>query len=392
MEARNHALIVALILWSGAAIVTFSTSGPRNLVDHLKGEDFVQIYTLAHAAFEGAYPTLQTQQEFYARQVELVPASAQDRYLPVYPPTAALIFRPFAYLPYSTAVLGWIVVTILGYATVAWGASRLVNLSRDRGFLLRAAAAFPPFFLLVLYGQTTLIPLLAFALSWLALRARRPLLAGLALGLLSVKPQFALPIGIVLAGGMNGWILLGLGLSVGVQLAAVAWVMGPQALTAYAGTVSGLSAVEHLLEPDPWRMHSMRALTRLIADPAGDIAWVIGGLIVLMIAVRIWRSDAPVDARYGLVVIATVLVNPHLFAYDAVVLILPFLWLGGWLASIGDRFEVPFWQGVYLFCVLILLPTAAVIFVQASVLVLLWLFWRVSQRVTTTMVPYNRPA
>jgi alpha-1,2-mannosyltransferase len=377
-EARGHALVAAIVLWTGAAIVTFASPGNRNLADHLKGEDFVQIYTLAHIAFEGDYPTLDRQQQFYDRQVSLVPASAGNHYLPVYPPTAALIFRPFASLPYGAALAVWTLVTIAGYTWVvrcAWLPVRSVL--PDSGFVIRGAAAFPPFYLLVIYGQTTLVPLLAFFLCWAGIRRGSPIAAGLALGLLTVKPQFAIVITASLLFGANWRVLSGLALSTAIQIIGVAWILGTQAIWAYARTMSELPRVEHLLEPDRWRMHSIRTLTRMVPGQAGDVIWAIASVCVLLAAVRTWRSSAPLGARFGLVILATVLVNPHLFAYDAVVLVLPILWVGAWLKDVRSAQQPMFWQCVYLLCVLMLIPTALFMRVQMSVIVMLWLFWRI---------------
>jgi hypothetical protein len=384
-EARVHAQLAAVILWTGAAISILASPGDRDLVNQLKGADFVQIYTLAHVAFEGPYPTLSTRESFNRRQVELVPASSGDEFLPVYPPTAALIFRPAAAFSYRTATLFWAIITILGYAVVVWAAWRpFRHVLPDRRFLLAAAIAFPPFLSLVLHGQTTLFPLLAFFLAWLALASGRPFAAGLALGLLSIKPQFALVMLPALLAGGEGRVLLGLLVSSAMQAAAVVATMGTQAFYAYFRTMRGLPAVEHLLEPDSWRMHSLRTLTRLVPDPAGDLVWIAASIMVIAATVRVWRSAAPLEARLGLVVIATVLVSPHLFGYDAVVLALPFIWLGGWVESNNAFFRERYWQAVYACSAFLLLPTARFLYVQASVVVLLWIFWKLSAHATAT--------
>jgi alpha-1,2-mannosyltransferase len=379
-EARGHALVAAIILWTGAAVATFASPGDRNLADHLKGEDFVQIYTLTHIAFEGEYPTPGRRQQFYDRQVSLVPASAGDHYLPVYPPTAALIFHPLAALPYATALAVWTLVTIAGYACVVRGAwLPFRSIFPDVGFVVRAAAVFPPFFLLVLYGQTTLLPLLTFFLAWVALRAGHPIASGLALGLLTVKPQFALVIGPALLFGGNWRVLLGLLISVGAQMIAVTGTIGIQAVSAYARTISELRDIEHLLEPDGWRMHSIRTLTRLVPGPPGDLIWAAASVWIVIAAVRIWRGAFPLTARLGVVILATVLVNPHLFGYDAVILVMPVIWLGAWLDEVRSPQKMMYWQSVYFLCLLLLVPTALLIPVQMSVVVMLWLFWRISR-------------
>lgn len=379
-EARVHAAILGIILWGGFAIVTFGSKGDRNLVDHLKGEDFVQVYALAHSAFEGPYPTFRSQETFHQRQVQLVPASRDDRYLPIYPPSAALIFWPLAQLPYRLAALSWALMTMATYGLIIWGAHYPARrLLPDTRFVALAAAAFPPFFLLVLYGQMTIIPMLGFHLCWLGLRSSRPIAAGAALGLLTLKPQFGVVLLPLFLLSRSWQVLLGFVFCVFAQLVAIAWTMGSQAFTAYGATLAGMPSVEYLLEPDAWRMHSLRTLTRIIPAPSGEVVWAVLSLGVIVFAWRLWRSSAALDARFGAMMLATVIVNPHLFAYDAVVLAPAFIWLGGWIEATRPSVRLAYWQGVYLISVTLLMPTAAVIYVQFSVVLIAWLFWRIGR-------------
>src|SRR6185436_19055101 len=91
----------------------------------------------------------------------------------------------------------------------------------DPLFLAAAAAAFPPFWQLVLHGQTTVIVLIAFFLGWLAMEKDRPFLAGCAFGLMAVKPQFGLPLAVVVLARRDWPMLLGAVASVMVQASIV---------------------------------------------------------------------------------------------------------------------------------------------------------------------------
>ncbi len=42
---------------------------------------------------------------------------------------------------------------------------------------------------------------------------------------------------------------------------------------------------------------------------------------------KIWRSDAEPNCKAAVLIAATMLVSPYLFLYDAVILVVPFLWL-----------------------------------------------------------------
>jgi hypothetical protein len=380
-EARAHAFIAAAMMWCLAAVATFTSPGDRYLTGDLKGADFVQLYTLAHVAFEGPYPEISGAERFHERQLELVPG-ASERYLPVYPPTAALLFRPLARLSYVSAVAVWAAIIIGGYSLIiatTWMRSR--SELPDGTFVAAAAASFPSFWLTVLNGQTGLIPLLAFFLAWSALRSRMKLAAGVALSLLSIKPQFGLAIALIVLLALEWKILLGAILGLAAQLLAVTATIGSQALSAYANTIKELSAVEHLLEPDGWRMHSLRTVTRLVPGVVGELAWVLLSAIVIAAALRVWRTSSPLHARFAIAVFACVLVNPHLFAYDTIVLVLPLLLLGAWIEQVRPPLRIFFWQSVYFLFVFLLLPSAALVRVQFSVLLMLYLFWRTSRAV-----------
>ena len=380
-EARTHAFIAACLMWAGA-LVLLATPGDRYPTGDLKGADFVQVYTLARLAFEGEYPRLEHVERMHARQVELVPASATEYYLPVYPPQAALLFAPFTQLPYRAAVYVWALLLIAVYAAVVSSTWRSVRaVFPDRSFVAVAAAAFPPFWLLVLFGQTTIIPMAGFFLAWVALKANRPFLAGLAVGLLSVKPQFAILLTIVFVLNAQWRILLGGACSIVIQLSAVVGTLGFQALPAYFDTIRRMRQIEEFLEPDAWRMHSVRTITNLVPGNAGHVLWFALCAAVIGIVVWVWRTRSALTTRFGMLLLGTVLINPHLFVYDAAVLVMPLLWLGAMVERERPGWRAAYWHAVYLLFVSYLFPTARLLYVQCSVLVLLWMFWRVARSI-----------
>ena len=103
--------------------------------------------------------------------------------------------------------------------------------------------------------------------------------------------------------------------------------------------------------------------------------------VVLWKTARVWLTDEPLTVRLGLAILAAVLVNPHLIIYDAAILVLPLIWFGAWVVNRGVDGE-PAWFGalVYGLILTFLAPTATVIRMQLSVLLMLLLFWSVQQR------------
>ncbi len=387
-EACVHAAILAVVLWS-LAVFLWAWPGPRDAFGTLKGADFVHFYTLGHLALVRDAATLYDAASQYALQTSLVPASAGDYFVPVYPPQTALVFAPLAALPYGWAVAAWIALTIVVYGTVVRSASfGARGVLADRRVVFLAAAAFPPFWNLVLHGQTTIVPLAAFALGdrWL-LRHRR-FLAGVVLGLIAIKPQLGLVMAVVFLVCGEWFVLLGAAVSVAVQGLASAWVFGSSVLTAYAQVARRLPELAPLLEPRPYQLHSIRAVTSLLPDPLGTIAWVALSAVVTWVAVRAWRSTAPVEVRFAIVVMASVLVSPHVTIYDATILALPILRLGVWMeAGAAPRLRPTYWPLVYWLFVGFLVPWAGLIRLQVSVVILSALFWYAATEVRSVAAP-----
>ena len=381
-EARGHAILAALLLWCVAGVIAFAGSGYRSVFGPLKGSDFIQFYTLGHIDERRAPAILYDADAFHRLQTQLVPESDPEHYLIVYPPHVTFLFRPFAQLTYGEAALLWAAILAIIYAGCIWLAWRpFRTVLPDRPLLLAAAAGFPPFWYLVLHGQTAIVPLVAFCLGWLALEHRRPFWAGIAFGLLLLKPQFALVLAVLVL--IRGeWSMLAGGIvSVGSQLIATSMLLGTGVLRDYAAVVVRFAELRESLEPRPEQMHSISAVTNRLSADWGMILWALLSALVIFQTVRVWKSGAPVALRTGVLIVASVLVNPHVFVYDAVVLAPALVWFAGW--AFGEAHALPvtrsvFAIGVYGLFLSLLAPTAGFVAIQLSVLVLGGLFTVVS--------------
>ena len=363
------------MLWVAAAVIGFTGTSDRGIAGPLKGADFVQFYTLGHLASSQRVAAMYDGALLHEAQVELIPESAREIYPPVYPPHAAVLFVPVTGLPYQRALLLWSFITIAGYGLIVWSAWKPVaTLLPDRTFVFAAAAAFAPFWSLLLHGQITVILLAAFWAGWLALERRHHWLAGFAFGLIALKPQFGIPLAAIVLVCGEWAMLAGAVSSVIVQAAAVWLVLGAGAFTAFADSVPITLAYADLLEAKPFLSHSLRAVTRLAPNWVGLPTWAALSAIVLWFSVRVWKSDAPVRVRLGVVILASALVNPHVIIYDLTVLALPLLWCGAYLQEPARQEHAGrYGVAVYWLFVLTFMPTAAAIGVQVSVFVMLWL-------------------
>jgi alpha-1,2-mannosyltransferase len=330
---RVHGLLLALCLWS---VYTWNVATPTlfDRAGNLKGTDFLHFYTLGSLALahRGAdLYNLEAQSQLAAQRV---PAAAGIRYLPVYPPQVSILFAPFAHLSYPCALILWLTLSSLIYGVCVYALWRICpNLRNYPLTVLILALAFPAFWHLSAWGQTSALALACFTLAFFALRAQRELLAGLALGCLIFKPQLGLATAVIFVDTRRWKIIAGALLSASAQL-AIAWIYyGPDSLRAWIQMLSRFPSLLPLLEPKLYQTHCLRTFwTMLLPWPNLALAlYILTALLTLALAARCWQSSLSLPLRYSAVLLATVLVAPHLTVYDLVVLAPAFLLLTDWV-------------------------------------------------------------
>jgi alpha-1,2-mannosyltransferase len=396
-HVRVQAIVIASVSWTFAALLV-----GQNLGKPL-GLDFVQFYTMGRLSLTGRASEIYNQAAFSAAQEEFIPASAGALYHPVYPPQMALIMSPIALLPYAIAAVVWTCISVLVYVGVIAMVWRHFRRELSDSALVGAAAAmFPPFWYVLLFGQNSVLILMIFFLAWRALEGRHSFLAGMVFGLLAIKPQFAIPLVVIVLMGREWSVLAGAAVSLALQAMGVAAVFGGAVLVDYLKQVPTVVSSANQLEPYLYKSLSLRTLTRLVGSGFGLPAWIALTLLVLAGTGRAWVSAAPLHVRIGVVALASVLVSPHLIIYDAVLLALPLLWCGAWVEAGQGPHREYFWPAVYgLFAALWLVMPATVtfgigggtVFMVIGILLLVWIFAAVAistgRSVEQTVAPFS---
>jgi hypothetical protein len=92
-----------------------------------------------------------------------------------------------------------------------------------------------------------------------------------------------------------------------------------------------------LLEPRPYQTHSLRTFWTMLIPGlrAPFVLYLVSASLVLGLTIAVWskRPAAPLALRYSALLLATVLVSPHLIVYDIVILAPVFLLLSDWILS-----------------------------------------------------------
>jgi hypothetical protein len=133
----------------------------------------------------------------------------------------------------------------------------------------------------------------------------------------------------------------------------------------------------------PIQMHSLRAFWVLLLPwpPGVWLLYLLSSLAVIAMAAVIWKSSAPLTLRFSALLLAAVLVNPHLYIYDLLALAPALMLLADWAINHADISSTP------ALCVLMYLAFVLPLFgplsrwthLQLSVVAfgaLLWLLWR----------------
>lgn len=393
-RVRRFVALLGVVTWA-VLILNLLRPGAIGWNGHIKGEDYAHFYTLGRLAADGRADLLYDTRGQTAYLAEAIPGTPPTVFIPVYGPQVALLFRPLAAFDYLWSLLLWSIITIAGFmacchATLRW-CPHLILHRRD---VLLLAAASPALWQLVLHGQTSVVAMASLTAGMLLLRAQRDVLAGVVLGVLFYKPQFALTIGAVLVAtgrwkavaAMGGTTLLQIGL---------AWAaFGLPALIAYARMIQRLPALTHLIEPKLYLMHSFKAFFALLpgirtaAVPLSAIASLAG----LVLIARHWRSAR--DQRLGVaaLLIGTLLISPHTSVYDLVI-VAPALmlvadrWLGEGNADWSAR-----WVVLAAAYILPIWPTAPqLLLVQPMVICLVWLLLESTRVPSAAVAPGFSP-
>ena len=332
---RAHGLLLGVTLWS-IYVWVLATPGWRDRNGNLKGTDFLHFYTLGTLAVEHRGSDLYDMKAQAALAAQRVPDAAGIRYLPLYPPQVSIFFAPLAYLSYGWALAVWWMFTGLVYGICCYGVWRACPQLRDYSWTVTLlAAAFPAFFHLIAWGQTSAIALAVFTLAFFLLRERRDFLAGLVVGCLIFKPQLGLAVAVVFI-AVGAWkIVAGAILSACAQLSAGVLYYGVEPLRVWLRMLSNVRNVIALLEPRPYQTHCLRTFWSMMVpwQSVSSVLYVMSAVVVLGVTITAWRRASPLALRYSALLLATVLVAPHLTVYDLVILAPAVLLLADWLLA-----------------------------------------------------------
>ncbi len=311
--------------------------------------DFIAVFAAGRMALDGNPAGAYDPNLHIAMERAIIGHAFQGYNCWPYPPPFMMIAALLAMLPYPAAFLTWMAVTLPLYLTT------IRAIIGDRiGWLM--ALAFPGLAPCLIPGQNGFFTATLIG-GALILLERRPVLAGVCLGLLTYKPHYGILFPLVLAASGRFPAMLSAA-ATGGAVAAAAWLaFGTEPWIAFLHWLPKTSEMLFSEGGVPWfNLQSAFALVRLLGG-GETLAWSVHiGLVATVLAVLcpMWRNPhIAFDFKAAALATGVMVSTPYSFIYDAPVLAvaLAFL-LRGTTTSAVTSFE---WKALAIIIALLLL-------------------------------------
>ena len=326
------AIIVVVGLVAAVLNVVLGHS-PRTLVGTTLAPDYLAHWTGGRFLLDGRTDVLYDNQLQHDFQVPVTGGAPEVSWF-VGPPIAAMLFAPFALLPYVGSVIAWSVFSVaLLVASMVLLRPMLPRLGGPLyPVVVLAVAATQPVLETVGVGQDSALSLALWVAGLRLLRAGRDGWAGAVLALGMVKPQLFVLVPLVLLAqrrwrGLACWCASASGLLV---LSLV--VVGPDVLRDWVTMLRADRYQDVIQSGQSWMMQGVPSLLAAIsptqlAGPAQAVGYLISAALVAALVLVAWRAPHAVLPVWTLACLTTVVASPHLLGYDLIVALPALLYL-----------------------------------------------------------------
>ena len=336
---RKHwPLAAAALLFAvyGWALVAATGTGHDGVIGphfNALGADWVIFLTAGRAVFSGDLAHIYNQ-AWIASAVNIQFAhwlSAPEPFpLFPYPPVYLLLVAPFALLPVAWSLM---LTQLAQFAALGWALHRFAP-GRSWLFFFAGAVLAPAASNNVLAGSNAVL-VAALIIGAIASLEKKPLLAGVLLGLVIFKPQFVPLLAVALVAG-GYWRALGAATVTAILFAAASVIaFGPHLWLDWMNVylhpqiVAGVNATDWGHQWDD----SVSTVVTLLGAPSW-LAMMVQALAALIALVAVWRAFAARNpAQLPVLLCAGLLASPHVSNYDLIGLAIAALALVRWVPS-----------------------------------------------------------
>jgi len=248
----------------------------------------------------------------------------------VHPPFEAVLFAPFTFLTYSTAILLWTFFKLGILLAIPYVVTHASPLPRE----------LPPWFLAVLslgtypvfvdfeQGHDAVLLAFLFAIAFACLAKGRELTAGIALGLALFKFHLVVPLVVILWIAGKRHLVASFAATAIALLAVSLAIVGWNGVLAYPGYVLALNRIPGAGMVTPEYLVNLRGLFTLFFGRA-PWQWLLllvalGGVVWAGV---LWKKldNRRLPEAFGLTVLVAILTSLYAYSYDLTLLLIPLI-------------------------------------------------------------------
>jgi hypothetical protein len=321
-EPQNAEFLRALAILGGALFVltlvsyllTTNWTGafPRDKATLVLGRDFLNLWMYGVAAFEPDSSRFYDLATYNHQLANMLGPGYPGQNWPN-PPTALVVMAPFGLLSYFPALLAWFSVSGLAFYLAG---RREVGDWRTLAIVLVSPAAL----MCVLSGQSSLLTTAAL-LAIFACLDERPIMAGVLIGLLTVKPQLGILFPFALIASKRWKTFFAAAATALALLAASIAIGGVGGWQDYI--TKALPLQREVLQDGagtamPFQPSIFMNVRGVVGNHAGEIiqfAFTLGAIAAVAAAFR-WRRSGDPRLLQALFFACTVSASPYMGAYD----------------------------------------------------------------------------
>ena len=291
-----------------------TSSGSLDYLGRPLGTDFSNVWTAGRMAAAGNAAEAWDWAAHYKVQQAAHGAVDVTFYGWHYPPPFLMLAAALSFVPYLWALLIWQITTLALLAFVTWS----IVPSRKTIALTLAA---PVVLVCLTHGHNGFLTG-ALLGGGLLLLDRRPVLAGILLGLLVYKPQFALLIPPLLIAGGHWRAFGGACWSAGLSIGLTLLLWGLPVWEAFAQSLPLTREIVIEAGNTGWgKIQSPFAMVRMWGGSVVLAYWIQGVTSAAAVAATCWLArNATANVRNAAAMAAAILSTPYVLDYDFVVL------------------------------------------------------------------------
>lgn len=312
---RNYAVIflaiyaLAAVLWIALADGLIDRNGKP------LGTDFSNVYAAGTLTLAGKADAAYDWESEHAAEKAIFGGRDVPFYGWHYPPQFLMVASVLAIMPYALALVAWMAATLLAYLLT-------IRAILPHPAALPVALAFPAVFVNLGHGQNGFLTA-ALLGGALVLLDRRPVLAGVLIGLLAYKPQFGVLIPLVLVLTFRWTVIAAAAATALATCFTTLALFGTSVWSAFADSTALTRHVVLEAGTTGWeKIQSMFSFVRMWGGGI-ETAYAAHGALALAVAaslVWLWRSAAAYELKAAALAVACLLATPYVIDYDLTIL------------------------------------------------------------------------